>query len=58
VTGHGCQHRGRVYLMPADYPFGQGPTRLAERAIRVADLGRGLGATANLVFYGGCRSRW
>lgn len=60
LTGHGFQRRGRVYLMPGNYPFAQGATRLAERAIRVSHLGRYLDAsTVNIVFFGGCRStRW
>ena len=25
LTSHGFEHDGRVYLMPSDYPFGEGP---------------------------------
>lgn len=59
LTGHGFEHGGRVYLLPSDYPFNEGPGRLPELAIDVANLTTHLKATsANLVFFGGCRTFW
>lgn len=59
VTGHGFQHGDRVYLMPSDYPFDEGPERLPEFGVDVASLTDYLRAkSANVVFFGGCRTYW
>lgn len=59
MTGHGFEHGGQVYLMPGDYPFAEGPTRLPELAVHVASVAKYLKAkTANIVFFGGCRTHW
>ena len=57
LTGHGFEHRGQVYLMPNDYPFGEGSERLSELAVHVPSLVHYLKArSANLVLFGGCRT--
>ena len=59
VTGHGFEHRGHVYLLPSDYPFHDGPSKLSKLAVHVASLAKYLKAySANMVFYGGCRTYW
>jgi uncharacterized caspase-like protein len=59
LTGHGFQHDGRVYLLPNDYSFAEGPGRLPELAIDVASLTKYLKArSANALFFGGCRTHW
>jgi hypothetical protein len=59
VTGHGFEHDGRVYLVPRDCPLAEDAGRLADLAIGVADLAdHAQAASANLVFYGGCRTPW
>ncbi|HEX4953150.1 MAG TPA: caspase family protein [Thermoanaerobaculia bacterium] len=59
LTGHGFEHDGQVYLMPNDYPFSAGPNRLPELAVHVPSLSTYLkSASANLVFFGGCRTYW
>jgi len=58
VTGHGLEHHGEVYLMPNHHPFRELKLRITELAIHVPGLGRHLHAErANLVFFGGCRTR-
>ena len=57
LTGHGFERNGQVYLAPNDYPFEKGFKYLPELAIHVPELKRFLNAsTANLIFFGGCRS--
>ncbi|AUB81423.1 caspase family protein [Candidatus Thiodictyon syntrophicum] len=57
VTGHGFEQNGKVYLAPNDYPFKQGAKVLSEMGIDIVGLGNYLKAkSANMVFYGGCRS--
>ncbi|MEO7963723.1 MAG: caspase family protein [Gemmatimonadaceae bacterium] len=59
TTGHGVEYRGQAYLIPGDYPIDDGPGRLRVRGLRVASLTDHLNArSANLVFYGGCRTHW
>lgn len=59
LTGHGFEHGRQVYLMPGDYPFGEGPTRLPELAVQVVSVAKYLKAkNANIVFFGGCRTYW
>jgi len=38
LTGHEFEHRGRIYLMPNDYPFDEGLNRLSELAVDAASL--------------------
>ncbi len=57
LTGHGFEHRDEVYLAPNDYPFDEGFELLPERAVHVPGLKGFLKAkSANLVFFGGCRT--
>jgi hypothetical protein len=57
LTGHGIERGGKVYLMPNYYPFGEGLKRLDEVAVHVPSLTSFLRArTANIVFFGGCRT--
>lgn len=59
TTGHGYEHEGVVYLLPGDYPFDAGSNRLPDLSVDVAALARHLKAkSANLVFFGGCRTHW
>ena len=57
VTGHGAEHRGRIALLPGDYPARGGAAALPTHAImldEIADAGRA--HRRNLLFYGGCRN--
>lgn len=57
VTGHGVEHRGRIALLPGDYPASAGATALPTRAILLDEIaGAGRARTRNLLFYGGCRN--
>ena len=59
LTGHGFEHRGEVFVMPNDGPLRQGAGMVPGRAITVSTLTRQLHASrSNLVFFGGCRTRW
>lgn len=58
LTGHGFERHGQVYLMPNDYPFEEVSKRLPEIAVHVPSLVGYLKArSANLVLFGGCRTR-
>lgn len=57
LTGHGLEHHGDVYLLPNDHSYHELVAHLAEFAIHVPGLVRHLHArSANLVFFGGCRT--
>lgn len=57
TTGHGVEVEGVVYLLPGDYPVGDGESSLNQRAVRLSQMGASTRAKlANLVFYGGCRN--
>ena len=58
VTGHGFEDQGRVYLAPSNYHFNPRKSAVNDGAIYIGQLGSGLQAKqANLVFFGGCRTR-
>ena len=57
-TGHGVELNGVVYLVPGDYPAGEGfdAVRLREYAISVDRMIRLSEANGqNLIFFAGCR---
>ncbi len=59
VTGHGIEHAGETWLLPADYPFERGYTagNLRRHAIPVARIRQACaGRNTCLVFFAGCRS--
>ncbi len=57
VTGHGVEHRGRIALLPGDYPARDGAAALSTRAIMLDEIaGAGRAHGRNLLFYGGCRN--
>lgn len=57
VTGHGVEHRGRIALLPGDYPAREGAAALPTRAIMLDEIaGAGRALRRNLLFYGGCRN--
>lgn len=57
VTGHGVEHRGRIALLPGDYPLRAGAAALPTRAIMLDEIaGAGRAHRRNLLFYGGCRN--
>lgn len=57
VTGHGVEHRGRIALLPGDYPAPEGAAALPTRAIMLDEIaGAGRALRRNLLFYGGCRN--
>lgn len=59
LTGHGVEHNDQVYLLPSDYPFEDGPNWLPDRAVHVPSLAKYLkSSSANIVFFGGCRTYW
>lgn len=58
-TGHGVQLEDTVYLIPGDYPIGEGPSRaqLKRHAISVTRIANAAAARSlNLVFFAGCRT--
>ena len=58
-TGHGYESGGNVYLLPGDYPAGNGFTaeELTRSAIDIARLAEVCSARIlNLVFFAGCRT--
>ncbi len=57
VTGHGVEHRGRIALLPGDYPARAGAAALSTHAIMLDEIaGAGRAHRRNLLFYGGCRN--
>ena len=57
VTGHGVEHRGRIALLPGDYPASAGAAALPTRGIMLDEIaGAGRAHLRNLLFYGGCRN--
>lgn len=57
VTGHGVEHRGRIALLPGDYPARGGAAALPTHAILLDEIaGAGRAHRRNLLFYGGCRN--
>lgn len=57
VTGHGVEHRGRIALLPGDYPARGGAAALPTHAIMLDEIaGAGRAHRRNLLFYGGCRN--
>ncbi len=57
VTGHGVEHRGRIALLPGDYPAREGAAALPALAIMLDEIaGAGRAQQRNLLFYGGCRN--
>lgn len=57
VSGHGVEHRGRIALLPGDYPARGGAAALPTRAIMLDEIaGAGRAHQRNLLFYGGCRN--
>lgn len=58
-TGHGRETESKVYLLPGDYPIGDGfaPAQLARSGVSVSMLADACrGRTLNFVFFAGCRS--
>ncbi len=56
TTGHGLESEGTVFLIPGDYPIGQGRAALPTRALPLREIANAARARrVNLVFYGGCR---
>ena len=57
VTGHGVEHRGRIALLPGDYPARAGAAALPAHAIMLDEISEaGRAHRRNLLFYGGCRN--
>lgn len=57
VTGHGVEHRGRIALLPGDFPVSAGAAALQTHAIMLDEIARaGRANGRNLLFYGGCRN--
>ncbi|MBC7896108.1 MAG: caspase family protein [Cytophagaceae bacterium] len=57
LTGHGLEHHGDVYLLPNDHSYHELMEHVAQLAIHVPGLVEHLHArSANLVFFGGCRT--
>lgn len=57
VTGHGVEHRGRIALLPGDYPARAGAAALPTHAIMLDEIASaGRAHRRNLLFYGGCRN--
>jgi len=57
VTGHGVEHRGRIALLPGDYPARAGAAALSAHAVMLDEIaGAGRAHRRNLLFYGGCRN--
>lgn len=58
ATGHAFEHRGEAFLVPNDQSLRLSTSRLVDVSVHVGSLADHLhAARANLVFFGGCRTR-
>jgi hypothetical protein len=58
ATGHAFEHQGEVFLVPNNQSLRQHTSRLTDVSVHVSSLSDHLNAArANLVFFGGCRTR-
>jgi hypothetical protein len=60
ATGHGVEVAGETFLLPSDYPFAEGYSKLLLRkhALSVSRIRKACSAKGfNMAFFAGCRSR-